>query len=338
MKNLKSKLFVLIFIMSCFSLTAQYTEVINSNKPGLSESPYSVGSGIYQFESNFFYKNTSHLVNFSIPNSYGFDLIFRTSFLFEKLEVNTHLTYQKDEVNFRNAPANNYTANGLSRFTVGAKYLLYQPEYKDKSQEVRSWKRRMAFDKKRLIPSVAIYAGLNTNLVGDIYKTGTMSPKAGILLQHNLSNQFNIITNIFYDQIGTDFENYSFIITSTYNYNIRWSSFLENQTLFFNNQTNFNFGAGFAYLFSENLQINASGRFINEASLGGYFLGLGLSYRIDKHKDSFKLIDDNGKEIKDTPISRYNKKQNNFFKRLLNIFKKKSKKNTRRKRVKRKRN
>ena len=45
----------------------QYTEVINSNNPGFSESPYSVGSGIYQFESNFFFRNTELVPKFSQP-------------------------------------------------------------------------------------------------------------------------------------------------------------------------------------------------------------------------------------------------------------------------------
>lgn len=52
MKNYKLKLFSLLFLLGFSSIYGQYTEVINSNKPGFSESPYSVGTGIYQFESN----------------------------------------------------------------------------------------------------------------------------------------------------------------------------------------------------------------------------------------------------------------------------------------------
>jgi hypothetical protein len=52
---------------------------------------------------------------------------------------------------------------------------------------------------------------------------------------------------------------------------------------------------------------------------------LGVSYRIDKHQDPFIALDDKGKTLKETPISKFNKKQNNFFNRFLNIFKKKAK-------------
>lgn len=338
MRNQKSKFLIFLFLVSFSSIYSQYTNVINSNKPGFSESPYSVGKGVYQFETNLFFRNTSIEPTFSTPSSFGVDLLFRTSFLSEKLELNTQISYQRDEIAFKNIFTSSYYTNGLGRFTIGAKYLLFQQEYEDKTKEVRSWKRRNAFDKKRLIPSVAIYAGLNTDMVNDIYKTGSMSPKAGILLQNNLSSDFNIITNVFYDKIGTDFAEFSYIVTGTINISDRWSTFFENQTIFQKEQTNSNLGTGLAFLYSRNLQINASGRFLFEGKSQGFFAGLGVSYRIDKHKDSFKELDENGKEIKDSPISEYNKRKNGFFNRLFSIFTKdKSKKKTR-KRVKRKRN
>lgn len=337
MKNIKSVLFFVLFLFSFSSIFAQYTDVINSNKPGFSESPYSVGTGVYQFESNLFLRNTSIDPTFSRPQSFGFDLLFRTSFLLEKLELNTQLTYQRDKVAFKNIFTSHYFTSGLSRLTVGAKYLIYQQEYDDKSKEIRSWRKRMAFDKKRLIPSVAIYAGLNTDFLSDYYKRGSMSPKVGVLLQNNLSNQLNVVTNVFYDNIRTDFSEFSYIVTSTYNYNLRWSWFLENQTIFQKNRTISNLGGGLAYLYNRNLQFNTSLRYLMEGNTNGYFASLGVSYRIDKHKDPYILLDDNGNEIKDTPINRYNKKKEGFFKRLFSIFKKKEKKRNTRKRVKRKR-
>ena len=325
MKNSKLKLFFLLFLLCFSSIYSQYTDVINSNKPGFSESPYSVGKGVYQFESNFFLKNTSIEPTFSIPESFGFDLQVRTSFILEKLEFNANVSYQRDKVAFKNIFSSHYFSSGFSKIAIGAKYLVFQQEYKDKSKEVRSWKRKMAFDTKRLIPSVAIYLGANTDFVNDIYKTGSISPKAGILLQHNLSTDFNIITNIYYDKIGTDFEEYSYIITGTYNFSDRWSVFFENQTVFQEIQNNTNIGTGFAYLFSRNLQINTSARFLIEGKAQGFYGGLGVSYRINKHKDSFFEIDENGNRINSSPISRYNKKQNGFFNRLFSIFTKKNK-------------
>ena len=94
-------------------------------------------------------------------------------------------------------------------------------------------------------------------------------------------------------------------------------------------------GGGLAYLFKKNMQFNASARFLAEGSANGFYGSLGVSYRIDKHKDSFVNVDDTGKEISDTPISRYNKKQGNFFSR---IFESKNKKKSTRKRSNKRRN
>ena len=308
-------------------LFAQYTAVINSNKPGFSESPYSVGTGVYQFESNLFLRNTNILPTFSRPQSFGLDLQFRTGLFLEKLEFNASIAYQEDKVAFKNIFTSQYYTAGFSRMTIGAKYLVFEQKYGGKSKEIRSWKKKYAYDKKRLIPSVALYLGMNTDLVNDIHKKESISPKIGVLLQHNLTNDFNVITNFYYDNIGTNFAEYSYIITATQNFSDRWSAFFENQTTFQEYQKNTNLGIGLAYLYLRNLQFNTSARFLFEGEAKGYYAGLGVSYRIDRHRDSFIELDNNGKELKDTPISTYNKKQNNFFNRILNIFKKKEKSN-----------
>ena len=135
-----------LLIVSCFlGVHAQYTNVINSNKPGFSESPYSVGNGIYQFESNLFYRDMSIESTFSQPQSLGIDLLFRTSFFLEKLEFSTHLSYQRDQVAFNNVFTSNDFTSGLSNATIGAKYLVFQQEFTDKSKEVRSWKKKECF-------------------------------------------------------------------------------------------------------------------------------------------------------------------------------------------------
>ncbi len=121
------KLVFLLFLTSFSSfLQAQYTHLINSNCPGFSQSPYSVGTGVYQLESNFFYRTIEPISMFDNPSMYGINLNFRTTFFLDRLEL-------------------------------GAKYLVFIPKYEDKSKEVRSWKKRHAFDKKRWIPHIALF-------------------------------------------------------------------------------------------------------------------------------------------------------------------------------------
>lgn len=310
---------------------AQYTEVINSNRPGFSESPYSVGTGVYQFESNFFFRNTSIEPTFSRPQSFGVNFAFRTSFFLERLEFNITGSYQRDKVAFKNIFTSHYFDSGFSEFTVGAKYLVYQQEYKDKSKEIRSWKKRNAFDWKRAIPSVAVYAGVNPDMLSDAYKIGQFSPKAGVLLQNDFSESFNLITNIFYDKIGTDFSELSYIITATISLSDRWSTFFENQGASNKFVSKGNVGTGLAFLYSKDLQFNSSLRLITEGKATGFYGSFGVSYRLDRHKD--KLISDgNTDELPEGKETRYaKKKRKGFFGRMFGkvtgIFKKKDKSN-----------
>lgn len=293
---MSKKILFFFFLCSSFLLNAQYTNVINSNRPGFSESPYSVGLNVYQLEAGLFYNSTKIVRTFTTPESFGTNLTFRTSFFSERLELNTNFTFQKDKVAFKNVFTSYYFTTGISDFSFGAKFLVYEQEYEDKSKEVRSWRRRHAFDWKRTIPSIAVYAGINTNMVNDIYKLKKATPKAGILLQNNFTNRFNLISNIFYNYIGSDYSELSYIVTGTYVLNYRWSTFIEHQGSYNKYQINNNFGAGFAFLASKHLQIDASTRVNLNGKTAEHYAGIGFSFRLDRHINSYKIINDFGNQ------------------------------------------
>lgn len=319
------KLCILWIVLFTSTISAQYTGVINSNRPGFSESPYSVGTGVYQLEASMFLRKTGIYPTFSRPQSNGFDFLFRTSFFKERLELNANFAFQKDKIAFENIFTSSYSVNGLSKFTIAGKYLVYEQEYKDKSKEIRSWKERHRFDWKRLIPSVAAYAGVNTDFVGEIHKVGQLSPKVGILLQNDLTRDLNIITNIFYDKIGTDFAEFSYIITGTYSFNERWSTFIENQTTFNQIENTTNLGSGIAYLFNRDIQVNSSLRLLVNGRSSGFYTSFGVSYRLDKHKDEVIELDESGNPIVEEKEASTEKKGffGRLFSKITGIFKKK---------------
>ena len=315
---------VLSMLLLTHTTQAQYTNVINSNRPGLSESPYSVGTGVYQLETSIFYRETNKYPTFYRPQSYGVDFLLRSSFLNEKLEFNVNLAYQNQEIGFQNIFNSSYRKTGISKLVVAAKYLVYEKKYEDKSKEIRSWVARNSFDLKRLIPSVAIYAGANTGIPENIYKANSFSPKVGILLQNDLSDYFNIITNVFYDRIGTDLPELSYIVTATYNYRPRWSIFIENQTMFDKYQYQSNIGSGIAFLFNKNLQVNSSIRLLADGRSSGFYSSFGASYRLDRHID--KALD-TGNKVKSKKRRFFGKKGvlNNLGNKFKNLFRKKEK-------------
>ncbi|WP_299109222.1 transporter [uncultured Tenacibaculum sp.] len=326
--NKKILFFILLLITS--TVKSQYTNVINSNRPGFSENPYSVGTGVYQFESSLFFRKAEATPLFSNPQSLGLDLLFRTSFLYDRLELNLNTTFQNDKIAFKNIFESSHTQTGLGKFTLGAKYLVYTPTYNDKGKEIRSWRARHSFDWKRWIPHVGVYAGVNFgSFLTDYNERGGISPKIGVLLLNELSNELNVVTNFYYDYIGTDFSQFSYILTATYNVNDYWSVFTEIQSQFEKYEDRTNLGLGLAYLYNENLQFNTSLRAMFERDNAGVYAGIGVSYRINRHVDEFSEIDEFGNIIEEPETVKY-KENKGFFGRLFGkitgLFKKKDKK------------
>lgn len=328
---------LLLFLSFCFQTSvAQYTEVINSKRPGFSDSPYSVGTGVYQVEAGFFYKNIGNYLYYDKTaeetfnynsKAYGTDIMFRTSQFFERLEINLDLSFGHESRNFTRPTVYSESALGLSKFTVGAKYLVYSPTYTDKSKEIRSWKKRHSYDWKRLIPAVGVYAGLNTNLLSKLHKNpGGLSPRFALFTQNDLSNKFILLTNFIMDKTFTDESENSYIITATYSLTEQVSVFAENQGFFRKNVPNdFQYGIGGAYLLNKNMQVDAAFRYIkDERGDDTYFIGAGVAWRLDRHVDKFNTLDSEGKVTK-------NKKEGGFFSRL---FGKKDKKQRKVKKIK----
>ena len=61
MKLFLKPLLLLLFVEFSYG---QYTEVINSRRPGFSDSPYSIGTKVYQVEGGIFYRNVGNYLYF----------------------------------------------------------------------------------------------------------------------------------------------------------------------------------------------------------------------------------------------------------------------------------
>jgi len=278
----KSYLLFLFFSLTQL-ISAQYTDIINSNRPGFSNSPFSVGSNVYQIEGGLFYKKAQLKRGFSNPSTFGSSLSFRFSKFKEKLEFNVDLDYSIERLAYTQFVTTYYYTSGFSKAVIGAKYLLYKAKYVDKSKEVRSWKKRMAFDKKRLIPSVGVYIGANMPILNNFY-SNKFSPKIAVYLQNDITNRYNVLTNFILDKLGTQYASFSFILTQTYELSEKYSIFID---ILNKNYTNFNnefqFASGVAYLKNKNLQFDASARLLIQNNNTNPYFSLGVAWRIDNH-------------------------------------------------------
>lgn len=160
----------------------------------------------------------------------GTDITIRTSKFLEKLELNLDLNFVYEDRDYTIPTADNISKLGLSRLTIGAKYLVYSPKYADKSKEIRSWKKRTSYDWKRLIPAVGVYAGLNTNFLSSLHKNPEgLSPRVAIFTQSDITDRFVVLINLIADKLFTDESENSYILTATYTLNRQFSVFAENQ-------------------------------------------------------------------------------------------------------------
>ena len=161
MKNL---LRILLLALPAIGLS-QYTDVINSNRPGLSVSAYAVGKNVIQLEAGLFYEQSDHTLLNSESNIWGSDISLRYGLLFEQLELNYEGTFQNQDITFLGFGASE-SRTDFSRNRIGLKYLIYD-RYKSEERnkpDLYSWKANYGFKFKNLIPSISVYGGATFNI------------------------------------------------------------------------------------------------------------------------------------------------------------------------------
>ena len=286
-----NKITLLLFLTIVPNLIfGQYTDVINSNKPGESFSAFSVGTNVLQIETttNFLKQEHKLLNNKFVGNSFDFSL--RYGFFKEELEFIGFGTYQTDIFyDYRYNPTNEITRKNIKEFKIGFKYLVYDPHKNyDDSPNVYSYRANQKFKWRSLIPAVALMLGVNIDSKKNPYTaTGIdgISPFILLSTQHNFKNNTVLITNILFDRIGSNQNDFEFIVTATKALNINWVIFLETQGIKSDFYADNLYSFGAAYLFNKNLQVDTSFTTNNKETPKVGKLSFGLSYRFDSHKD-----------------------------------------------------
>ena len=87
---------LLVFLVLPFLVKAQYTDVINSNRPGIAVSAYAVGTNVIQAETGFLYEKRNHSTLNTDASRFGGELALRYGLLFEQLEVIYEGTFLKE--------------------------------------------------------------------------------------------------------------------------------------------------------------------------------------------------------------------------------------------------
>ena len=306
MKNLK-KIFSLFLFTLPFLGISQYTDVINSNRPGQSVSAYAIGTGVIQSEFGVSYEKQSHNTLQTDSKFLGVDLALRYGLLFEELELIYEATYANENRTYSAIGFPDQKFTDFRRNRIGLKYLIFDPYKSEEANkpDLYSWKANNTFQLKNLIPAISVYAGANFVLGDNPFypNEATISPRGMIATQSRLSSKFVLITNVAYDRIGTDFPEWNYVVSLSHALrNPKWSVFVENQGIKSDRYSDVVFRGGTAYLIAENMQVDFNlGANIKDTPTR-MFATAGFSYRIDNHKDKQIAIEDQNATTKDGKI------------------------------------
>ena len=300
------KYFLTFLIIVPLMLSSQYTETLNSNRPGSSHGAFSVGKDVLQFELGISQLNLNHkyLGNSSVKGN-SIDYNVRYGLHFENLELFLKGGFIKREIK-------NFTINGrffetrdekfFNEHKVGLKYLIFDPFINKEwhGMSVKSWKKNNRIQLTDFIPAISVFTGGDFVLVDHIqyddhfYRTknfnyqdqAAFSPFFGIATQNHFQGKWVVVNNISIENLVGEYSNINYLFTLTHNLtNPKWSIFFEFQH--FDNQIYSDnlFKFGIANLLSKNSQIDLNFGGSLKDTPTYYYFDLGFSQRIDWHKD-----------------------------------------------------
>ena len=271
--------------------------MINSNRPGLSKSAFSVGTKVIQFEVGPYVVSEKHTPLQYEVSGFGADFAVRYGFLFEQLELNIEGIFQNDTFTDKRStiPQENSRSN-FRTISIGAKYLILDPHKNSENNKpnLYSYHANRKFKWKELIPAISIYAGVNIDTKNNPYVANGVegiSPKIMLATQHNLVGGWVVVMNFQKDRIGSNQSDFQYLLTLTKSINQKWVVFGETQGIKSDFYADNLFRFGGAHLLSDNFQLDTAITMNTKDTPSVFNISLGASYRLDFHQD--KNDDDN---------------------------------------------
>src|SRR5690606_35216995 len=136
-----------LFISTIFSLFfssafAQYTDLINTNRPGISAGPFAIVRDVLQLETGLSFGKENPSLLKTEMTAFAIDYTLRYGILREQLEFKWTGEYQASNLTYtafdpeKEAKLANFKSNAL-----GVKYLIYDPNVKRalKGPNLYSW-------------------------------------------------------------------------------------------------------------------------------------------------------------------------------------------------------
>lgn len=258
-------------------LNTQTIDVINSNRPGFSVSPYNIGKNNFQVETGIIGYNELlgiNGINGSIK-TLGLDIGLRYA-INNNIEIYSDF-YTKQNWNYiENDTTSNFSILPIS---LGASYRFNEGEKFIPTMSVRG--------------AITYYKNDQNNYKTDLSFT--------FATQNELAVNWVLITNLKAERIITEASLGGIIgITNTITPNLSW--FTEYFVTYYDNEFNNFLNVGMAYLYTDDIQFDLFGGTNLDINKTTYYLSAGVSWRLDNDKNRRKYNSPNGSEKVDHNI------------------------------------
>lgn len=286
-----SRVFSLFLFLTASQAFSQYTDIINTNRPGQSHGAYSVGRGVYQLEMGLGYGKEKHDIWNTKSTDFYTDYAIRIGLFFEELEISLTGGFKQQDITYSDYPGSKEKIRDFTSNTLGAKFLVYDPYIKrvKEGPNLYSWRKNNTFQWRDLIPAVSVYAGMNMDSKNNPYmyeQEFTISPKFMVATQNNWLDGWVFVTNFIVDKISTEYPSYEYLLTLTKSMRSGTSIFVENHGIFGDYYSDQLLNFGVAQLINSNLQVDLSGQVNFKDTPSKAFAKIGFSYRLDRHRDN----------------------------------------------------
>lgn len=291
------KILTFSFILLPFFLFSQYTEVINSNRPGKSISAFSVGRNVVQGELGIGYESSKHFLLNTETTLIGTDFAIRYGLLLEQLEIFVEGAFYNDKTIFKNPnPVVEEVKTDFTKTLAGLKFLIYDPfkNPENNKPNLYSWKANNGFKWRNLLPAVSLAGGAHFTFGDNAFYPNeeTISYKAILATQSHLTPSWVFVTNWIYDRITSENPEMSYVLSITHALrNPKWSFYLEHQGIKSDAYSDALLRGGAAYLWNKDFQLDATVGTNFKDTPTKIFANIGVSYRLDYHKDTFTRTD-----------------------------------------------
>ena len=252
-----------IFHLLCFTLFhaapifAQFNETIVSDRPGQSNSPYTVGKMVFQLQTGLQFGG-GNADNYK-SNEFELPAFIRFG-ITDKIELNTLWGFKNVKTESLNQESK---SSGLNVVNFGVRFNIFEETEK--------------------APAVGFEFAYKTKMNSSDFKPDHPATKFSFMASKGFSDLISVTANL-----GADFNGDSSQPDGLYTLNLvlvvsdELSVFFENYGFFNGDKFDTYFDFGGAYILNSNLQLDLSGGFGYNDDTFSYLVSGGVSYRIIK--------------------------------------------------------